>query len=614
MSRIPQNFIDELLERTDIVELIDERVNLKKTGRNYSACCPFHEEKTPSFSVSPDKQFYYCFGCGAGGNALSFLMDYERLEFLAAVENLAHKAGLEIPKEQNSNPKQEQQQRNLYNTLQAAAEFYQQQLRHHAQRQQAVNYLKQRGLDGHIVQHFSIGYAPPGWDNLLKQQGKNPAEIQRLLDSGMLIVKDDASSQYDRFRQRIMFPIRDTRGRVIAFGGRVLGDDKPKYLNSPETSVFHKSRELYGLYEARQSNKNLSQIIIVEGYMDVVALAQFGITYAVATLGTATTAQHLEKLFRYTNELVFCFDGDKAGRAAADKALNAALPLMLDGRQIKFLFLPEGDDPDTLVRREGQVVFEQYCREASSLTDYLFAYCQRDIDTRSLDGKARFAKLSMSKIQQLPPSLFKSLNIDALAELTGLDSQRLEEFEQEELTPAPNTRTHDISSKPAQAPEYKPPIQRRSKKNPTFKSGDKAAAKAITLLLNYPQLSQHMPTDLQPVLQDSNSPAQILLLEIQQQLQQNPQRSSYSLLGHWLGSTKFDHLMQLMADNSCNNESIAQQEFHDCLQQILQQQQQQQQQSVIKQLRQQKKQRLADLPPSQQQHFLQIFKKKSETE
>lgn len=463
MSRIPQSFIDEVVERCDIVELIDDRVGLKKSGRNYTACCPFHKEKTPSFSVSPDKQFYYCFGCGAGGNALSFLMDYDRLDFIAAIETLAHKAGLEVPREQLENPEQHKQQRNLYNTLLASANYYQQQLRQHPNKQQAIDYLKQRGLDGHTAQKFGIGFAPAGWDNLLKHLGGNQDEVKRLIDSGMLIEKDNGG-QYDRFRLRIMFPIRDTRGRVIAFGGRVLGDDKPKYLNSPETPVFHKGRELYGLYEARKSNKELKQLIIVEGYMDVVALAQFEVNNAVATLGTATTPQHLEKLFRYTSELIFCFDGDRAGRAAADKALHSTLPLMVDGRQIKFLFLPEGDDPDSLVRREGRSGFEQRSRQASSFTEYLFEYCQRDIDTRSIDGKARFAKQAMEKIQQLPKGLFKSLNIEALGEQTGLSAQRLEEFELDSPTPA-TQESKPSPSKPTEPPMPAQPIRREGKKS-----------------------------------------------------------------------------------------------------------------------------------------------------
>ena len=349
-GRIPQKFLDDLLDRVDIVEVVDRRVKLKKTGKNYSARCPFHEEKTPSFSVNPDKQFYYCFGCGAGGNALGFVMDYENVDFLQAVETLAGSLGLEIPREQarggNAQPNRDEGSKTLYAMLEAAAQYYQKQLRTHPQARRAVDYLKQRGLTGHIAKRFDLGFAPPGWDNLLQALGTDDAQRKLLMDAGML-VQNEAGRTYDRFRDRVIFPIRDQRGRIIAFGGRVLGDDKPKYLNSPETSVFSKGRELYGLYQARQANRKLERVLVVEGYMDVIALAQHDITQASATLGTATSQTHLERLYRLTPEVVFCFDGDAAGRKAALRALEATLPCMEDGRQARFLFLDEGEDPDT---------------------------------------------------------------------------------------------------------------------------------------------------------------------------------------------------------------------------------------------------------------------------
>ncbi|MFT7288745.1 MAG: DNA primase, partial [Halieaceae bacterium] len=351
-GRIPQQFIDDLLDRADIVDVVDRRVKLKKTGKNYSARCPFHDEKTPSFSVNPEKQFYYCFGCGAGGNALGFLMDYENLDFLQAVDNLAGTLGLEVPREAgpggSGDRSAEPRNKVLYDLMEACATFYRDALRQHPEAGRAVQYLKSRGLTGVIARDFGIGFAPPGWDNLLKHVAGDEAAQERAVAAGAL-VRNDKGRVYDRFRDRIVFPIRDRRGRTIAFGGRVLGDDKPKYLNSPESPVFHKGRELYGLFEARRANRSLERVIVVEGYMDVIALAQAGISNAVATLGTSTSAEHLESIFRVAPEVVFCFDGDDAGRKAAERALLTALPLMSDGRQACFLFLREGEDPDSVV-------------------------------------------------------------------------------------------------------------------------------------------------------------------------------------------------------------------------------------------------------------------------
>src|SRR5690606_2054633 len=340
---IPQNFIDSLLDRVDIVEVVDHRVKLKKTGRNYSACCPFHQEKTPSFTVSPDKQFYYCFGCGATGNALGFVMAHERLGLVEAVGQLAARAGLDVPREQLSPEAERQQQRQhtLYDQLAAASDWYCAQLK---AAPEAIDYLKRRGLSGRTARDYRIGFAPPGWQPLLQALGADDESVTRLIEAGLVI--DENGKRYDRFRHRIMFPIRDTRGRVIAFGGRVLGTDKPKYLNSPETAVFHKGRELYGLYEARQAGARTDRLLVVEGYMDVVMLAEHGIRQAVACLGTALTYGHLERLFRHTSEVIFCFDGDAAGLKAAHRALETCLPALHDGRLVRFMFLPDGEDPD----------------------------------------------------------------------------------------------------------------------------------------------------------------------------------------------------------------------------------------------------------------------------
>lgn len=444
---IPQSFIDNLLDRVDIVEVVDHRVKLKKTGKNYSACCPFHEEKTPSFTVSPDKQFYYCFGCGASGNALGFIMDYERLSFPESVEQLARVAGLEVPREvqTEAQAKREEEKRSIYTLLEKADEFYQAQLRQHPSKHMAINYLKGRGLDGKIAKEYGVGFAPPGWDNLLKALASNDEDKHLLIEGGMLIHHADEKKIYDRFRHRIMFPIRDTRGRVIGFGGRVLGDDKPKYLNSPETPVFHKGQELYGLYEARQAYRDLPRLLVVEGYMDVVSLAQFGIRYGVATLGTACGEDHLERAFKYTNEVVFCFDGDKAGRAAAHRALESSLASMKDGRLVKFLFLPEGEDPDTLVRQIGPEKFEHMIDLAVPLEDYLFDAVAEGINIRTMEGRASFSRRAAPFLERLPKGVFRELMFENLATRTGLSRSILQE-----LVTAPAQLPSPEPSKPAQ--------------------------------------------------------------------------------------------------------------------------------------------------------------------
>lgn len=425
---IPQSFIDDLLNRTDIVDVVSSRIQLKKTGKNYSACCPFHKEKTPSFTVSPDKQFYYCFGCGAGGNALGFVMDHDQLEFPQAIEELAKRAGMDVPREESGRGHKPRQPVDspLYPLLNAAAEHYRQALKSHPQRKYAVDYLKGRGLTGEIARDFGIGFAPPGWDNLLKQLGADALQQKVMIDAGLLIENAENGRRYDRFRDRIMFPIRDSRGRVIAFGGRVLGDDKPKYLNSPETPVFHKGQELYGLYEARKHNRDLDEIMVVEGYMDVIALAQQGLRNAVATLGTATSEEHLKRLFRIVPSVLFCFDGDAAGRNAAWRALESTLPSLQDGRRARFLFLPEGEDPDTLVRAEGTDAFRARINQhAQPLADYFFQQLSEEADPRSLEGKAHLVTLAAPLIDKIPGNNLRALMRQRLSEITGLSGEAL---------------------------------------------------------------------------------------------------------------------------------------------------------------------------------------------
>ncbi len=428
---IPPTFIDELLARTDIVEIIEARVALKKTGQNYSGLCPFHQEKSPSFSVSQEKQFYYCFGCQASGSALKFLMEYDRMDFLSAVESLANRLGLAVPSDASSRDREALEQRKLiFETLTNAKDFYKQQLRSNPQRGRAVDYLKRRGLTGEVANRFEIGFAPPGWRNLLALEPESSSYLSRLVNAGLVVTQDDEDKRYDRFRDRVMFPIRDLRGRTIAFGGRVIGDDKPKYLNSPETAVFHKGRELYGLFEARRSQKKLSRLLVVEGYMDVVALAQNQIEFAVATLGTATSDEHIQRMFRQVSEIIFCFDGDAAGRRAAWKALLTVLPHLSDGRSARFMFLPDGDDPDSLVRRIGQAAFLEQLAASHSVADWLFEKLAQDLKENGLDptgiaGKAALSKEAMPLINLMPEGVFRQLMIDALSQNTGLSTQRL---------------------------------------------------------------------------------------------------------------------------------------------------------------------------------------------
>jgi DNA primase len=392
------------------VEVIERRVELKRTGNEYQARCPFHDEKTPSFTVSPAKQFYHCFGCGAHGSAVGFLMQYEGLEFVDAIEELARNAGLEVPREGGGAPPKPRNE--LYETLERAADFFQQQLRAHSP---AIEYLKSRGLSGEICRDFGVGFAPESWDALLKHIGGSEPEIKLMQRAGLL--SEGKNKVYDKFRNRIMFPIHDRSGRVIAFGGRAMGEDGPKYLNSPETELFHKGRELYGLYLARQRVGRLDTVLVVEGYTDVVALAQYGLRNSVATLGTATTPQHAEILFRAAETVVYCFDGDQAGRKAAWRALEATLPRLREGLQARFLFLPEGEDPDSLVRTQGKEAFETLLEAAQPLSDFLFDHVTAQVDMDSLDGRAKLVQLALPLLQTLPEGVFREMMMERLETL-----------------------------------------------------------------------------------------------------------------------------------------------------------------------------------------------------
>jgi len=523
-GRIPQSFIDEVLNRTDIVEVIDTRVPLKKAGREYKACCPFHTEKTPSFTVSQVKQFYHCFGCGEHGTAITFLMDYEHMEFVEAIEELARRAGLEVPRETGAVQSQTPSTLPHYALLERVAGYYQEQLRTHPQAGRAVEYLKQRGLTGEIAARFAIGYAPPGWENLATALDADNTVSKQLLELGLTIERDTGSSAYDRFRDRIQFPIRDRRGRTIGFGGRVLDDSTPKYLNSPESPVFHKGQELYGLFEARKAVRKLERILVVEGYMDVVALAQFEINYAVATLGTATTHEHLERLFRTVPEVVFCFDGDRAGREAAWRALENTLPVLRDGREARFLFLPDGEDPDSLVRKIGKAALEQQIAIATHLSDFFFERLATKLDINSIDGRARLVTLANPLLARLPDSMFRQLMIEQLAEL----AQTTPDLIAGRLEIPPATASHPPPKKPATARQ----------------SGQKSPVRqALELLLYQPSLA--METHPPAFLQHCDVPGVPLLLEVIERLQQQPELSTGALLEHWRGREESRYLYKL---------------------------------------------------------------------
>lgn len=534
-GRIPQSFIDDLLERLDIVEVVDRRVPLKKSGKNYSACCPFHDERTPSFTVSPDKQFYYCFGCGAGGNAIGFVMDFERLDFPQVVENLAQGLGLTVPREASrqaagSTPPL---RRDLYALLEEVAVFYRQQLRSHPQAARAVQYLKGRGLSGVVARDFELGFAPPGWEHLLRQFGTDEAERRRLAEAGMVIQRDDGS-YYDRFRNRIMFPIRDNRGRVIAFGGRVLGDDKPKYLNSPETVIFNKGRELYGLYQARRSKARLQRLLIVEGYMDVVALAQYGIGYAVATLGTATSTDHLRRIFQHGSEVVFCFDGDEAGRRAARRALDSLLPVMSDGCQARFLFLPEGEDPDSLVRMLGREAFESRVTAAMPLEDYLFATAGEGLDLESMEGRAGLAHNAVPLIRQLPEGVYRQLMVKALGERTGVAVAQLEPLLAGSMERDGGPASPSPPSTPRRLPPSRGPVSAPQRRAPLAASGSgqrDPVLYALGLLILHPRLIQRLPGEAS--FDHLQGPAAQLLQRVVARLARQPHTSTHMLIGQW---------------------------------------------------------------------------------
>ncbi|KLN64114.1 DNA primase [Vibrio sp. VPAP30] len=546
-GHIPRSFIDDLLARLDIVDIIDARVKLKKKGKNYGACCPFHNEKTPSFSVSQDKQFYHCFGCGVHGNAIDFMMEYERLDFVEAIEELASYLGLEVPREQRQNggfqsnqPKaNSEQKRNLYDLMGSIGQFYRDQLKQ-PKSKDAINYLKDRGLSGQIVQKFGIGYVADEWDLVRKNFGQTP-QTQEMLVSGGMLIENDKGNRYDRFRGRVMFPIRDRRGRVIGFGGRVIGDGTPKYLNSPETPIFHKGKELYGLYEVMQAYREPLQILVVEGYMDVVALAQYGVDYSVASLGTSTTGDHVQLLFRQTNTVVCCYDGDRAGKEAAWRALENALQYLKTGNTLKFLFLPDGEDPDSYVRKFGKEAFEQQIEHATPLSSYLFDNLIEihNLNLGSHEGKSALRAHASALIDKIPDPYFQELLEKLLDERTGFDN-RLRQ-----------TRKKTSETRPQPHKEIKRTPMRE----------------VIALLIQNPSYAEMVP-DLSTV-RELTVPGLSLFVEVLDYCHQHPNITTGQLLERWRNSSHEALLSRLAGWKIPLDEDNEQDIFLDSLDKIL---------------------------------------------
>ncbi|NCF74042.1 MAG: DNA primase [Gammaproteobacteria bacterium] len=544
---IPQDFIDDLIARADIVEVVGRRTQLKKAGREFKACCPFHDEKTPSFTVSPGKGFYHCFGCGAHGTAVGFLMEYEHMSFVEAIESLASSMGVEVPRNESDQPAQRYDE--LFSLMDTVARHWQSSLK---ESPEAVEYLKNRGIDGSTAKRFGIGYAPDGWSNVLDKFGKSDEATERLLATGLIIRKDNGK-HYDRFRDRLMFPIRDTRGRTIGFGGRVMGDGEPKYLNSPETVLFHKGRELYGMYEARQALRHIDRLVVVEGYMDAVALARNGIDFAVATLGTATTGEHLNRLFRITENAYFAFDGDRAGKKAAWRALENALPQIREGRQIRFVFLPDGHDPDSFVNENGAATFVKLMDAGLPLSEFLIQELSSQVDMDSIDGRAKLAEMARPLVSKIPNGVYRELLIESLANTVGLTAAKLEKM----MAAGQSGSDHGRHGGPRPLPK---------RRQPSASGGPSVVRRAITLILNYPESGQNLDTGKLAGVQRAGVE---LLAAIIETVQSEPNITTAGLLERWRHHDEGRHLGKLAAAAvPMDDDFDASAELQECMQQL----------------------------------------------
>lgn len=547
---IPKYFINDLLTRIDIVDIINSFVTLKKSGSDFKACCPFHDEKSPSFIVSQNKQLYHCFGCGAYGTVISFLMDYNGLDFVEAIEDLASRAGVEVPHEQGGFHKTKDNSE-LYELMELIVQYFCRQLRssHHA-----MNYLKDRGLSGEIAKEFELGFAPPGWNNILHALGSSDVAKQRLVQVGMIVKKDD-SGYYDRFRNRIIFPIRDQRGRAIGFGGRVLDDSLPKYLNSPETPIFHKGYGLYGLFQARHQLKDMERIYIVEGYMDVLALAQYGVRNTIAALGTAVTENQLEKLYRFCPQIIFCFDGDSPGQKAAWRAMEIAIPLLKEGRQIYFMFLPEGDDPDTYIQKHGREKFEDTSNYVP-LSDYLIDKFKQETNLDSREGMGRFIDGIIPLVGKLPTGALRELLVKDIAKLADMNIDSLKNLMNQKQTPIKKTQVLHLVSI-----------------NKFKKEHNSLIANAISFLLQEPKLAMVISSD---ALNDIDIQGMGFLRKLLVLIHEQPEISCASILEHWRDS-KYEARMKELSikDNLLTEPKDLEIRFLEIIEKITQDYQQQ---------------------------------------
>ena len=582
---IPRAFIDELIVRTDVVELIDSYVSLRKAGKDYQACCPFHQEKTPSFTVSREKQFYYCFGCQATGNAISFLMDYGHLEFIEAIHELADRLGLDVPddKTDTAKPSYQQQTKPLYQLLEHVAHYYHQQLqqKNHSKVQA---YLHKRGISPDTAAYFNLGYAPKGWDNLLQQF---PQQQDLLMQAGLLSNKN-SDRVYDRFRERLIFPIHDHRGRVIALGGRVLDDSKPKYLNSPESPVFHKSDILYGLDLAKK--QQATSLLVVEGYMDVVALQQYGYPYAVATLGTAATDAHFKQIFRTVNKVIFCFDGDKAGKKAAWRVLDTILPHVYGQHQVQFLFLPDGEDPDSLVQAQGLAGFEAQLNQTVALSQVLFERLAAQADMEQPDWQGRLFALTKPLLETMPAGTVRDFFIDKLGEIDPRNvSQSLPQSGQKNIDRLQQLQRHQHHSE--QQKQHRIDVQISPMRM------------VITLLLQQPHLRESIDNlDAITRLQMPGAPLLQSLLDF---IALNPHTNSGSIIEHWRGTESAKHLSRLLTAEHHLSDEQQQIEFTAALNRLLEQQRNQQLDELLQ------KSRITPLSEAEKQTLRQLLAQKT---
>ena len=557
-----QNFIDEVLQRNDLIEIIGAHIRLQKKGKNYWGCCPFHHEKTPSFSINREKQFFHCFGCGVSGNALNFVMQYERREFMDGLEYLANKVGLSLP--ENNKQHNQISRQPLYDILEEAACYFEQQLKSSPYKNNALSYLQKRGVTKEVINQWRIGYAPSGTNNLLNNLASNSKNRDLLLESGLIGFNEEQKTYYDALRDRIIFPIRDVRGRVIAFGGRVLDDRKPKYLNSPESAVFHKREELYGFYESRQAKQSLTKIMVVEGYLDVIAVHQAGLPFAVATLGTATSTKQIEKISRSVSDIVFCFDGDNAGRKAAWRALESALPALKEGVSTSFLFLPDGQDPDSLIRQEHKDAFNQRISSALPLADFLFNHLSEDLNLDSLEGKSRLASLAKPLIDKVPVGVYRQLLWQRLSQLTGLDDATLK-LALPEARPTPQASIPLEENASLATRPVRHNYEVKSHRPQSIGGRSSLSDKAIQLLLQKSSAATLLDsTVLLPQLPTESA----LLLDIINFCQRHPDCTIIAILGAWEGTAEGAHLKALAEDATFSPALNVEGELTDILNQL----------------------------------------------